>query len=89
MVPTELLALQHYENLLNLLEKLEDKHCKPSIALLTGSTPWREAKIIRQARNFQKILYFLFYNITTYYLFWLIVRASNLEISLWSLALTV
>lgn len=48
MVPTELLALQHYEHLLNLLEKLEDKHCKPSIALLTGSTQWRQAKIIRE-----------------------------------------
>ncbi|KAF6163533.1 hypothetical protein GIB67_002538 [Kingdonia uniflora] len=47
MVPTELLAQQHYDYLLNLLENV-DNTCKPSIALLTGSTPARQSKIIRQ-----------------------------------------
>ncbi|RVW16952.1 LINE-1 reverse transcriptase-like [Vitis vinifera] len=41
MVPTELLALQHYEQLINLLENMEGAECKPSIALLTGSSKWR------------------------------------------------
>lgn len=48
MVPTELLAIQHYEHLLGLLEKLEDANQKPSVALLTGSTSTKQAKIIRQ-----------------------------------------
>lgn len=48
MVPTELLAIQHYEHLLGLLEKLEDANQKPSVALLTGSTSMKQAKFIRQ-----------------------------------------
>lgn len=48
MVPTELLAVQHYEHFLNLLEKMEEIHCKPSVALLTGSTPSKQARIIRE-----------------------------------------
>lgn len=48
MVPTELLAIQHYEQLLNLLDKI-DLEQKPSIALLTGSTPTKQARVIRQA----------------------------------------
>ncbi|KAF9592955.1 hypothetical protein IFM89_019259 [Coptis chinensis] len=47
MVPTELLAVQHYEHLLNLLNNIEDP-CKPSIALLTGSTPARQSRIVRK-----------------------------------------
>lgn len=46
MVPTELLAVQHYEHLSNLLENMESA-CKPSIALLTGSTPAKQARMIR------------------------------------------
>ncbi|XP_059649570.1 ATP-dependent DNA helicase homolog RECG, chloroplastic isoform X2 [Cornus florida] len=48
MVPTELLAIQHYEHLLNLLENVEDVQCKPSVALLTGSTPTKQSRLIRQ-----------------------------------------
>ncbi|KAL1531935.1 DNA helicase [Salvia divinorum] len=48
MVPTELLAVQHYEHLLGLLEKIEDSNAKPSVALLTGSTSTKQARIIRQ-----------------------------------------
>ncbi|CAK9180020.1 unnamed protein product [Ilex paraguariensis] len=48
MVPTELLAVQHYEHLHNLLENMEEVHCKPSVALLTGSTPSKQARLIRQ-----------------------------------------
>lgn len=48
MVPTELLAVQHYENLLQLLEKMEDIYNKPSVALLTGSTPTKQAQFIRK-----------------------------------------
>ncbi|KAI3948408.1 hypothetical protein MKW92_004375 [Papaver armeniacum] len=47
MVPTELLAIQHHEHLLKLLENVEDQS-KPSVALLTGSTTARQSKIIRQ-----------------------------------------
>lgn len=49
MVPTELLAVQHYEHFLDLLEKMEEINCKPSVALLTGSTPSKQARIIREA----------------------------------------
>lgn len=49
MVPTELLAVQHYEHLNNLLENMEDFGCKPSIALLTGSTPSKQSRIIHKA----------------------------------------
>jgi ATP-dependent DNA helicase RecG len=45
MVPTELLAIQHYEHLLTLLENLDE--VKPTIALLTGSTPLKQSRIIR------------------------------------------
>ncbi|BFG17200.1 hypothetical protein CerSpe_034740 [Prunus speciosa] len=48
MVPTELLAVQHYEHLNNLLENMEDFGCKPSIALLTGSTPSKQSRIIHK-----------------------------------------
>ncbi|KAL8196413.1 hypothetical protein R6Q57_024708 [Mikania cordata] len=48
MVPTELLAIQHHDHLLNLLENMEDVPCKPSIALLTGSTPAKRARQIRE-----------------------------------------
>ncbi|KAL8471014.1 hypothetical protein ACS0TY_033547 [Phlomoides rotata] len=47
MVPTELLAIQHYEHLLGLLEKVE-ADVKPSVALLTGSTPTKQARCIRE-----------------------------------------
>ncbi|KAK4763128.1 hypothetical protein SAY86_008896 [Trapa natans] len=47
MVPTELLAFQHYEHLCNLLENI-DLECKPSIALLTGSTTAKKSRIIRE-----------------------------------------
>lgn len=49
MVPTELLAVQHYEHLLNLLEDMGDEHDKPSVALLTGSTPSKQSRLIREA----------------------------------------
>ncbi|XP_057970824.1 ATP-dependent DNA helicase homolog RECG, chloroplastic isoform X2 [Malania oleifera] len=48
MVPTELLAVQHYEKLLNLLEGMKEVQCKPSVALLTGSTPSKQSQIIRK-----------------------------------------
>ncbi|XP_031268917.1 ATP-dependent DNA helicase homolog RECG, chloroplastic isoform X2 [Pistacia vera] len=48
MVPTELLAIQHYEHFLNLLENMEQDTCKPSIALLTGSTPLKQSRMIRK-----------------------------------------
>ncbi|KAM4097339.1 hypothetical protein ACJW30_08G174000 [Castanea mollissima] len=48
MVPSELLAIQHYELLLNLLENMEEVECKPSIALLTGSTPLKQSRMIRE-----------------------------------------
>ncbi|KAI8538233.1 hypothetical protein RHMOL_Rhmol09G0086700 [Rhododendron molle] len=49
MVPTELLAVQHYNHLLDLLEKMEQVDCKPSIALLTGSTSSKQSRLIREA----------------------------------------
>ncbi|XP_027360082.1 ATP-dependent DNA helicase homolog RECG, chloroplastic [Abrus precatorius] len=48
MVPTELLAIQHYEHLLNLLEKLDEFIGKPTVALLTGSTPLKQTRMIRK-----------------------------------------
>jgi len=48
MVPTELLAIQHYDHLLKLLENLDDGMCKPNVALLTGSTPLKQSRIIRK-----------------------------------------
>ncbi|CAN1138264.1 ATP-dependent DNA helicase homolog RECG, chloroplastic [Linum perenne] len=47
MVPTELLAIQHYEHLLHLLEFMEEKS-RPSVALLSGSTPLKQSRIIRK-----------------------------------------
>lgn len=49
MVPTELLAVQHYNHILDLLEKMEQVDCKPSIALLTGSTSSKQSRLIREA----------------------------------------
>uniref|UniRef100_A0A803LJJ6 DNA helicase n=1 Tax=Chenopodium quinoa TaxID=63459 RepID=A0A803LJJ6_CHEQI len=46
MVPTELLAIQHYDDISNLLEKMESDR-KPSVALLTGSTSVKQARMIR------------------------------------------
>ncbi|KAJ4771107.1 ATP-dependent DNA helicase RecG [Rhynchospora pubera] len=48
MVPTELLAIQHYQELNSLLELLDSgtEGFKPTIALLTGSTSTRERRII-------------------------------------------
>ncbi|XP_058091749.1 ATP-dependent DNA helicase homolog RECG, chloroplastic isoform X5 [Magnolia sinica] len=48
MVPTELLAIQHYEHFLGLIENLDMEECKPSIALLTGSTPTKQSRVIRK-----------------------------------------
>ncbi|CAK9324053.1 unnamed protein product [Citrullus colocynthis] len=49
MVPTELLAIQHYEHLLGLLENMEGIENKPSVALLTGSTPSKQSRMIRES----------------------------------------
>jgi ATP-dependent DNA helicase RecG len=48
MVPTELLAIQHYQELNSLLERLDlgDNGCRPKVALLTGSTSTRESRLI-------------------------------------------
>ncbi|ONK66319.1 uncharacterized protein A4U43_C06F6510 [Asparagus officinalis] len=46
MVPTELLAIQHYDHILSLLENFEDDNYKPSVALLTGSTPTKQSRLI-------------------------------------------
>ncbi|KAH9746429.1 ATP-dependent DNA helicase [Citrus sinensis] len=48
MVPTELLATQHYEHLLKLLDNMEEDKHKPKIALLTGSTPVKQSRMIRK-----------------------------------------
>ncbi|KAJ8769268.1 hypothetical protein K2173_002196 [Erythroxylum novogranatense] len=48
MVPTELLAIQHYEHLLDLLGNVDDDGSKPRIALLTGSTPLKQSRMIRE-----------------------------------------
>ncbi|CAL0318460.1 unnamed protein product [Lupinus luteus] len=48
MVPTELLAIQHHGHLLNLLENLGEVKFKPTVALLTGSTPLKQARMIRK-----------------------------------------
>ncbi|XP_052185185.1 ATP-dependent DNA helicase homolog RECG, chloroplastic isoform X3 [Diospyros lotus] len=55
MVPTELLAVQHYEHFLNLLENVEEVAYKPSVALLTGSTPLKQSRIIHQGIQTGKI----------------------------------
>ncbi|KAG2261697.1 hypothetical protein Bca52824_068776 [Brassica carinata] len=48
MAPTELLAIQHYEQLRHLLEKMEGVPSKPTVGLLTGSTPTKQSRMIRQ-----------------------------------------
>ncbi|KAL9661908.1 hypothetical protein QQ045_026736 [Rhodiola kirilowii] len=48
MVPTESLAVQNYERFLELLENMDTDDTKPYVALLTGSTPTRQARLIRQ-----------------------------------------
>ncbi|XP_010430642.1 PREDICTED: ATP-dependent DNA helicase homolog RECG, chloroplastic [Camelina sativa] len=48
MAPTELLAIQHYEQCRDLLENMEGITSKPTIGLLTGSTPAKQSRMIRQ-----------------------------------------
>ncbi|AEC05451.1 DEAD/DEAH box RNA helicase family protein [Arabidopsis thaliana] len=48
MAPTELLAIQHYEQCRDLLENMEGVSSKPTIGLLTGSTPAKQSRMIRQ-----------------------------------------
>ncbi|KAL1208289.1 ATP-dependent DNA helicase-like protein RECG [Cardamine amara subsp. amara] len=48
MAPTELLAIQHYEQCRDLLENMEGVTSKPTIGLLTGSTPAKQSRMIRQ-----------------------------------------
>lgn len=58
MVPTELLAIQHYQHLLVLLQNVDSDY-RPSIALLTGSTPTKQARMIRnelQAGNISLVI---------------------------------
>jgi hypothetical protein len=93
MVPTELLAIQHYHHLLNLLENMEEVEHKPSVALLTGSTPSKQSRIIREACIIF-YLFCIFYFIL--FVFWRfpslrlgVGRVSKLEISHWSLGPTV
>lgn len=43
-----LLWFQHYEHFLSLLEKLGGENSRPSVALLTGSTP-SKSQLIREA----------------------------------------
>lgn len=58
MVPTELLAVQHYEHFLKLLENLEEVDCKPSVALLTGSTPSKQSRLIRMVKYILNGIFF-------------------------------
>ncbi|CAL9183689.1 unnamed protein product [Musa hybrid cultivar] len=46
MVPTELLAIQHYEHLLSLLENIGGTECTPSVALLTRSTSSKQSRMV-------------------------------------------
>ncbi|PKA55136.1 DEAD-box ATP-dependent RNA helicase 9 [Apostasia shenzhenica] len=48
MVPTELVAVQHYERLMSLLENVEADQHRPYVALLTGSTASKQSKLILQ-----------------------------------------
>ena len=59
MVPTELLAVQHYEHLKTLLETMEDVEFKPTIALLTGSTPSKQSRMIQKASKNVQFCWFL------------------------------
>lgn len=74
MVPTELLAIQHYEHLKNLIERMENVECQPSIALLLGSTPTKQARMIRQVSKYYPI-----HSPLKYYLITYIVSHSTLE----------
>lgn len=47
MVPTELLAMQHYENIISMLERI-NRDDRPTVAFLSGSTPLRETRLIRK-----------------------------------------
>jgi len=94
MVPTELLAIQHYQHLLNLLENMEEVVRKPSVALLTGSTPSKQSRIIREAcvifLSFSLSLFFLFFFCWRFPSLRLWVgRVFKLEISHWLLGPTV
>lgn len=59
MVPTELLAVQHYELLLSLLENIGQPDCKPSIALLTGSTSTKQSRTVLKACAYFLHIYLL------------------------------
>lgn len=90
MVPTELLAFQHYEQLLNLLQNIEEVECKPSVALLTGSTPSKQSRMIREAWHYHLFLCSFSLTILRYLSLRLwVCRVSILEISQWSLGPTV
>ena len=56
MVPSELLAIQHYEHFVDLLEKMDEVESKPAVALLTGSTPLKQSRLIRKAWHVYSIL---------------------------------
>ncbi|CAM6117734.1 unnamed protein product [Calypogeia fissa] len=47
MAPTEFLAIQHYERITSWLENLEEAE-RPTVALLTGSTPLSKARATRR-----------------------------------------
>lgn len=90
MVPTELLAVQHYDHLLSLLEKFKDDNCKPSIALLTGSTPSKQARLILNVCAHLWSLFFarlIFYQFNPELLF--VNRVFRPGILQWSLEHTV
>jgi RecG-like helicase len=53
MAPTEFLAIQHYQRITSWLEKLDEGE-RPSVALLTGSTPQSKARAIRRVGS-QKV----------------------------------
>ncbi len=46
MAPTEILAEQHFRNLSRLFETMDDPRLRPTLRLLTGSTPAAEKKAI-------------------------------------------
>lgn len=56
MVPTELLAIQHFQHLHNLLENLGEVERIPTVALLTGSTPLKQSRLIRKVWMFNSLL---------------------------------
>ena len=92
MVPTELLAVQHYEHLNKLLENMEDVERKPSIALLTGSTPSKQSRIILEAWINVQFFCFVKYNVSRILVIGsdtnidiVCIRVSGLEKYQWSL----